>query len=166
VVKLWFTNPIFYVASILSKTLTALFAPMLIFFILNSNIPKKHKIILSGIIIALLLVGSSMIAVSDIANEEFAWHEFWVGFSAFAFQMRFDGIIVLFLVPLLFGLFVASKNNRYANSISILIIGILLTAPLLTGMTDKTNQPYRFMPMVIFFAVGVGILFSKVNSKV
>ena len=77
-----------------------------------------------------------------------------------------DFIPVLFLVPLLFGLFVASKNNRYANSISILIIGILLTAPLLTGMTDKTNQPYRFMPMVIFFAVGVGILFSKVNSKV
>ena len=166
VVKLWFTNPIFYVASIFCKTLTALFAPMSIFFILNSNIPKKHKIILSGVIIALLLVGSSIMAISDIANEEFIWHEFWVGFSAFAFQMRFDGIIVLFLVPLLFGLFVASKNNRYANSISILIIGILLTAPLLTGMTDKTNQPYRFMPMVIFFAVGVGILFSKVNSKV
>ena len=166
VVKLWFTNPIFYVASIFCKTLTALFAPMSIFFILNSNIPKKHKIILSGVIIALLLVGSSIMAISDIANEEFIWHEFWVGFSAFAFQMRFDVIIVLFLVPLLFGLFVASKNNRYANSISILIIGILLTAPLLTGMTDKTNQPYRFMPMVIFFAVGVGILFSKVNSKV
>ena len=165
VVKLWFTNPIFYVASIFCKTLTALFAPMSIFFILNSNIPKKHKIILSGVIIALLLVGSSMMAVSDIANEEFTWHEFWVGFSAFAFQMRFDVIIILFLVPLVFGLFVASKNNRHANSISILIIGILLTAPLLTGMTDKTNQPYRFMPMVIFFAVGVGILFSKVNSK-
>ena len=166
VVKLWFTNPIFYVTSIFCKTLTALFAPMSIFFILNSNIPKKHKIILSGTIIGLLLVGSSIMAISDITNEEFIWHEFWVGFSAFAFQMRFDGLVILFLVPLVFGLFVASKNNRHANSISILIIGILLTAPLLTGLTDKTNQPYRFLPMVVFFAVGVGILFSKVNSKV
>jgi hypothetical protein len=166
VVKLWFTNPIFYVASIFCKSLTALFAPMSIFFILNSNISKKHKIILSGTIIGLLMVGSSIVSVSDLTDEEFMWHEFWVGFSAFAFQMRFDGLVILFLVPLVFGLFVASKNNRYANSISILIIGILLTAPLLTGLTDITNQPYRFLPMLVFFAVGVGILFSKVNSKV
>ena len=166
VVKLWFTNPIFYVASIFCKTLTALFAPMSIFFILNSNIPKKHKIILSGVIIALLLVGSSIMAISDIANEEFIWHEFWVGFSAFAFQMRFDVITILFLVPLMFGLFIKSKSNRYANSISILITGVLFTAPLLTGITDQTNQPYRFLPIIIFFAVGVGILFSKVNPKV
>ena len=78
----------------------------------------------------------------------------------FAFQMRFDVITVLFLLPLIFGLFVISKNNKHANSISILITGILLTAPLLTGMTDQTNQPYRFMPIIVFFAVGVGMLFS------
>jgi Na+/pantothenate symporter len=79
--------------------------------------------------------------------------------------MRFDVITVLFLVPLIFGLFVISKNNRHANSISFLIVGILFSAPLLSGLTDQTNQPYRQLPIVIFFAVGVGMLFSKVNSK-
>ena len=167
VVKVWFTNPVFYVASMFSKALTATFAPMSIFFILNSHIPKKQKIVLSGIIVVILIMGALSVSPDRFANEgQYAWHEFWVAFASFAFQMRFDVISVLFLVPLIFGLFIASKNNRHANSISILIVGILFTTPLLTALTDITSQPYRFMPIVVFFAVGIGVLFSKVNSKV
>ena len=166
VVKFWFANPIFYVASIFSKLLVALFSPMLIFFILNSDISKKHKIIITGILSIMLIAGGSMLSISSEANEEFTWHEFWVGFTSFAFQMRFDVITLVFLVPLTYGLFIVSKNNRYANSISVLIIGILLAAPILTGLTDKTNQPYRLLPLVVFFAVGVGLLFSKTTTKV
>ena len=166
VVKFWFANPVFYVASIFSKLLVALFSPMLIFFILNSDISKKYKIIITGILSVMLIVGGSMLSISDEANEEFTWHEFWVGFTSFAFQMRFDVITLVFLVPLTYGLFIVSKNNRYANSISVLIIGILLAAPILTGLTDKTNQPYRLLPLVVFFAVGVGLLFSKTTTKV
>jgi heme/copper-type cytochrome/quinol oxidase subunit 4 len=166
VVRFWFANPVFYAASIFSKALSASFVPMSIFFILSTQIPKKQKMILTGIIVIMVIVGSIMVVTSGQINEKPIWHEFWVGFAAFSFQMRFDVIIVLFLVPLVFGLFIKSKSNRYANSISLLITGILFTAPLLTGLTDQTNQPYRFMSMVVFFAVGVGILFSKVNSKV
>jgi hypothetical protein len=166
VVKVWFANPVFYVASIFSKALTALFAPMSIFFILSSDISKKQKMILTGIIIVMVSIGGSALILQGAMKEDIISHEFWVGFSAFAFQMRFDVITILFLVPLMFGLFIKSKSNRYANSISILITGVLFTAPLLTGLTDQTNQPYRFLPIIIFFAVGVGILFSKVNSKV
>jgi hypothetical protein len=164
VVRFWFANPVLYVASIFCKTLTALFAPLSIFFILNSQIPKKHKIIISAILIILVTVGISTMGGS--LTEEPQIDEFWVGFTSFAFQMRFDVLTVLFLVPLVFGLFVISKENRYANSISIIIAGVLFSAPLLTGLTDQTNQPYRFMPVVVFFAVGVGMLFSKVTSKV
>ena len=165
IVKFWFTNPVFYVASIFCKAITAIFSPMSIFFILNSNIPKKQKIILSGIILVMVIGGTSTILVSGSMQEEFKLHEFVVGFAAFAFQMRFDVITVLFLMPLIFGLFIISKNNRHANSISFLIVGILLSAPLLSGLTDQTNQPYRQLPLIVFFAVGVGMLFSKVNSK-
>ena len=43
VAKVWFTNPVLYVSSIFCKSLTALFAPMSIFFILNSEIKKYPK---------------------------------------------------------------------------------------------------------------------------
>jgi hypothetical protein len=137
---------------------------MSIFFILNSDLSKKNKLIISGIIIAMLIAGSSIVSISDLSAGEFKWYEFWIGFTAFASQMRFDFIVVLFLLPLIFGLFIVSKNNKHANSISILITGLLFTAPLLTGITEQTNQPYRFIPLTIFFAVGVGILFSKTTK--
>jgi len=38
---------------------------------------------------------------------------------------------------------------------------MLLISPILTGFTEFTNQPYRWVPLVVFFAVGIGILLSK-----
>ena len=173
IVRFSFANPVFYLGSIFCKALTVLFAPQSIFFILNSQISKKQKIILSGIIIILLLIGFLGAGVGLVERElhkspgsATAVDEFWVGFATFGMQSRFDVIMILFLVPLVFGLFIKSKENKHANSISFLIAGALFSAPLLTGLTDQTNQPYRLMPMIIFFAVGVGMLFSKVTAKV
>lgn len=62
------------------------------------------------------------------------------------------------------GLFVASRKGVHqADSLMVLIAGILLSFPLLIGFTSLTNQPYRFISLVVFFAIGVGILLS--NSK-
>jgi predicted benzoate:H+ symporter BenE len=78
--------------------------------------------------------------------------------------MRLDQITILFLVPLIFGLFLSSKKFKHANSISILITGILLSGPILAGITDQTNQPYRFIPIIVFFAIGAGILLPKIKQ--
>jgi len=43
----------------------------------------------------------------------------------------------------------------------VLISRILFTATLLSGFIELTNQPYHFVPLVVFFAVGVGVLLSK-----
>jgi hypothetical protein len=163
VAKVWFTNPVLYVSSIFCKSLTALFAPMSIFFILNSEIKKSYKIILIGVICGILITGAVTFGTGYNTNqtEELSWSEFWIGFTSFALQMRFDIVIILLLLPLVFGLFLRSKNNKHANSILILVVGVLLSAPLLTGITDQTNQPYRFIPLVVFFAIGIGMLFSR-----
>jgi hypothetical protein len=163
VAKVWFTNPVLYVSSIFCKSLTALFAPMSIFFILNSEIKKSYKIILIGVIGGILITGAVTFGTGYNTNQtaELSWSEFWIGFTSFALQMRFDIVIILLLLPLVFGLFLRSKNNKHANSILILVVGVLLSAPLLTGITDQTNQPYRFIPLVVFFAIGIGMLFSR-----
>jgi len=163
VVKVWFTHPVLYVASMFSKTLTALFAPMSIFFILNSEIKKSYKIILIVVIVGILIFGATKYGTAYNTNqtEELSWSEFWMGFTSFALQMRFDTVTILLLLPLVFGLFLRSKNNKHANSILILVVGVLLSAPVLAGITDQTNQPYRFVPLVVFFATGIGMLFSR-----
>ncbi len=70
--------------------------------------------------------------------------------------------MLLFILPLIVGLYIASRHGfKHAESMMVLLGGILLTAPLLTGYTDQTNQPYRFVPFVVFFAISVGVLLSK-----
>ena len=71
-------------------------------------------------------------------------------------------MVLLFMIPLVAGLFlVSNKGIRHGESLMILIAGILLVAPILTGFTNQTNQPYRFIPLVTFFAISVGVLLSK-----
>ncbi|MDH3192285.1 MAG: hypothetical protein OEM18_06340, partial [Nitrosopumilus sp.] len=73
-----------------------------------------------------------------------------------------DGLVILFMIPLIVGLFLLSKSGvKNAESIMVLIAGMLLIAPILTGFTNQTNQPYRFVPLIVFFAMGVGVLLSK-----
>ena len=166
VVKIWFMSPVLLGVSIFCKMLTAIFTPMSIFFILNSDISKNQKrIIISSMIILLAVGGAIFLGIQESEKmTSFETDRFWEGFTSFAFQMRLDSITVLFLIPLIFGLFLSSKKFKHANSISILITGILLSGPILAGITDQTNQPYRFIPVIVFFAIGVGMLFPKIKQ--
>ncbi len=166
VYKSWPLSPVSYILSILSKALTALFLPMTIFFIYRANISKqkKKKLVISYLIVLAIGIGVS-IAYSEgvIENSiEFSNLAFWQGFTSMAFQIRFDVVVLLFLLPVTVGLFLASRKGIIqAESIMILISGILLSAPILTGFTDITNQPYRFVPLIVFFAIGIGVILSK-----
>ena len=166
--KVWPLSPVIYLLSIFSKALTATFFPMSLFFIYRANIPKTTKVIVSSVITA-LIIGGVLVATSGTnedgitgKQEDFDWDEFSLGFTSFSFQLRFDGLVLVFILPLIVGLFVASRHGiTHADSIMFLIGGILFISPLLTGFTELTNQPYRFVPLVVFFAIGVGILLSK-----
>jgi hypothetical protein len=87
------------------------------------------------------------------------------GFSQFVYQLRFDPIILIFLLPLTVGLFLKSlKGFSQANSIQILISGFLLIPPLLITFSAQTNEPYRLIPLVVFFAIGVSTLLTKIKQ--
>ena len=166
VYRVWPLSPISYILSIPAKALTAVFLPLSLYFILRANISRNKKIILCISTSAIIIVGglaSISGVLGDTSNaEEFDEKEFWMGFSSFSYQLRFDGLVILFVLPLIVGLFIASKNGvRHADSLMILISGMLIIAPILTALTDQTNQPYRFVPLVTFFAIGIGVLLSK-----
>jgi len=166
VYKFWPLSPVSYLFSILSKALTATFMPMSIYFILRSNISRKQKVVTAGITLIMILVGGAVAMQSflstDGIQEEFDEKEFWMGFTSFSYQLRFDGLVMLFMIPLVVGLFIVSKSGiKHGESFMVFIAGILLITPFLTALTNQTNQPYRFVPLVVFFAVGVGVLFSK-----
>ena len=45
-------------------------------------------------------------------------------------------------------------------------MAMLVSAPFMGGFSDSQNMPYRFVTLIVFFAVGVGILLSKKLSDV
>jgi len=146
-----------------------MFLPMSVFFIYRASISTKKKIIIAASLIVLMVIGLAATFAIDTnftkgtaEQEEFDWNEFWLGFTSFSYQLRFDALVILFILPLIVGLFIASRNGfMQAESIMILIVGILFSAPLITGFSEITNQPYRFVSLVVFFAIGVGMLLSK-----
>ena len=167
--KAWPLSPVSYFLSIPSKAMTVMFFPMSLFFIYRTNISRIKKIIVAASTTAIILAGLIAASVYGInlsavagTQDEFDSDEFWLGFTSFSYQLRFDGLVLLFILPLVVGLFIASRHGfKHAESMMVLLGGMLLIAPLITGYTDQTNQPYRFVPFVVFFAISVGVLLSR-----
>lgn len=168
--KLWIFSPLANIFSILSKTLTAAFLPFTFFFIYNSNIKQNKKISITFlyIIILFLLVAALFVGVEAGGNinlrvvQSFEFNDFLIGFTAWAYQLRFDYLQLLFYLPLTVGLILVSKNGiRNADSVLVLMAGALFSAPLLSGFTGFNIFPYRYLPFIVFFSIGVGTLFSK-----
>jgi len=171
--KKWPLAPISYVLSLLTKILTGIFLPMTLFFIYRANIVKRKKILLTSYFGIILLLGIviifSMNQIPDIAklpSTEFKLHDFWGGFSTLSSTFRVDSYMLLFLLPLTVGLFIASRKGvLHADSIMFFILTMLLYSPFLGALTYAQNSPYRYVPIIIFFAIGVGVLLSKSAKK-
>ena len=161
--KTWFLQPVPYVMSIFSKILSITFFPISIFFILNAEISIKKKII--SLLSLGILISAGIIFVGEDIKSTIDWNEFWNGFVSFSYQMRYDGLVVVFLLPIITGLYLISKKNQYANSVSIMISSVLMGGPVLLALTDITTQPYRLIPLVVFCAIGIGMILANQKEK-
>ncbi len=166
VLRKWQLSHISFILSMFSKSITAVFLPMTMFFVLN-NTNSKTRIYLAISYGVLIIVGIGVLSNSNIlfGSSVFLPENFWKGFESFSYQLRFDPIILIFLLPLTVSLFLKSRKGFYqANSIMVLISGLLLIPPLLITFTTQTNEPYRLMPLVVFFSIGAATLLAKIKQ--
>jgi len=164
--KKWHFSPFTFVLSVFSKTITLLFLPMTFFFTYRANISKKQKIYTAISYVAIIVIGVIVMFVFDITLQEdlrttgISPKEFLTGIASIGFSLRFDELFLIFLLPLIFGLFMASKKGtKHADAVLFLMMGILLSIPI-ASFVGMTNQPYRLIPFIVFFAVGVGTLLT------
>jgi hypothetical protein len=167
-------SPIFYVASVFSKPLSAIFLPMTLFFTFRAEISTRKKIyilisyfviLIAGAVGILLFGGSAVIGVNP-EKVTFDVVDFLAGFTTWSFQLRTEIFFLMFILPLTVGLFlVARKDIIHADSIMVIIVGIILAMPLMAAMTGYNLHPYRYVPLMVFFGIGVGVLFSNKISQ-
>ena len=168
--KWWQASPITFLLSIFTKAFTATYFWMNFFFIYRAEIPKKSKLILFGsysIVIGVtywIFDSGRSIIYDDIIRYDF--DAFLDGFTGWGNSMQLDPLIVLCILPLTVGLFIKSlKGLKQADSVLIILAGSILAGPLISLITDfYFILPYRFIPFVIFAAIGIGIIFSKTTN--
>ena len=166
ILKKWQLSHISFVLSIFSKSISAIFLPMTMFFVLNNTKGRKriYLIISYGIFIIIGIFAIDNIKIM-IGETTFLPENFTKGIETFSYQLRFDPIILIFLLPLSVMLFLKSlKGYSQANSIQVLIFGFMLIPPILITFTTQTNEPYRLIPLVVFFAIGVSTLLGKIKQ--
>ncbi len=164
--KKWFLSPVFYILAFFAKVYVAPFFLMTLFTTYRSQISRRTKIailisyvVVVGLAIALVLVGDSV--YSDVIEVNTS--KFILGFQSISSQLRFDIFFIMTLLPVTVGLMLLSKNKlKHADSILILIFGTIIASPLLVTFTYHYEiLPYRFVPLLVFFSIGVGMFFSK-----
>ena len=164
--KKWFLSPVFYILAFYAKAYVAPFFLMTLFTTYRSQISKKTKI---GIVISYIIIVSIAIATVYLGDTVYPnvidvnYSKFIFGFQVIIAQLRFDLFFIMMLLPLTVGLMFLSKNKlKHADSILILIFGTIIASPILITFTSHYEiLPYRFIPLLVFFSIGIGMFFSK-----
>ena len=164
--KKWQLSSVFYILSIFTKTFTAIFLPLSLVYVYYAKIKLKTKILLVisyaamfGVVITVWYLDSSV--YSSIIR--FDIEQLFIGFTKLSYQLRFDLLLLTALFPLTIALIIkAKKGISIATPILFLIAGSLVAGPIVEIFSGfYVTLPYRFVPTIVFFAIGVGILFNK-----
>ena len=164
--KKWFLSPVFYILAFYTKAYVAPFFLMTLFTTYRSQISRRTK---AAILISYVVTVSAAIALvffggtvyPDVIDVNYS--KFILGFQVIIAQLRFDLFFIMALLPVTVGLIFLSKNKlKHADSILILIFGTIIASPILVAFTYHYEiLPYRFIPLLVFFSIGVGMFFSK-----
>ena len=164
--KKWFLSPVFYILAFFAKAYVAPYFLMTLFTAYRSEISKGKKtailisyVAIVGLAIALIFLGETV--YPDVI--EINYNKFILGFQGIASQLRFDFFFIMTILPVTVGLLLLSKNKlKESDSILILIFGTIIASPVLVVFTSHYDiHAYRFIPLIVFFSIGVGMFFSK-----
>lgn len=165
--KGWYLHPLPYIISIPAKALTVLFIPATFGFMWFYN-RKALKIFIPvfSSLVVLFFVRSFFDPKSGgfFLIDRFVLNDFLGGFVSWMWQgFAHDQVTLLFLVIFSFLLFFNRKVIKNSNAMLCLIVGIVLTSPVLTGMTTYSIWPYRMLPLVVLIGTMVGMVITNLD---
>ena len=167
--KKWHLSGIFYLLSVFSKAFSTPFLILNVFYVIRSELNSKTKlriIISYGIIILIMLglfaMGNTI--YDDVVHIDF--NRFMNSLSDFSSQMRYDHFMLVMVLPITIGLFFTARAGLIqAESLLFFISVLLLAGPLVALLTDfYVILPYRFIPLIAFFSISIGVVIFK-NTK-
>lgn len=154
----WYLGGLLFVASALCKSLTLVFSPSMLFM----SIRKENLGIVY--IVSILFGGAAVLSVST----GFSYSGFISGLTDWWYFM-FSDIYMTFAIPFVMFLLVLFRKRMKNTMIPFaFMLNAILSGVIVEGFTALNNEPYRYVPLVVFFAIGVSTLlqsYVKLNSK-
>ena len=168
--KQWILSPIFYILSFFTKAFVAPYFVMTLFFAGRTSISTKKKVFLSISYVAIIGISAIVIFSGDTIYPnviQIDASKFFIGIATFGPLLRYDFLLLLTILPVVVGLtFLRKSHVKEVDSILFLILGTFIAGPILIIFTNFYEiLPYRYIPFIIFYAIGVGILFSKKSNS-
>lgn len=162
-----------FIIGMLTKPLVLTLLPINLFAIISNDIKKSRKIILwitYGILVAVLAIAFFSNSIEHVTTEGsseigFNYKKLISSMNEFGNSLRFDGLILILFLPTLIILFM--KKGNIGKGVDLIFVGIIfsiLSQPLMFSVIDMTLQPYRFIPIIVFSAVSIGMIFSNSNT--
>ena len=166
----WILSPIFYILSFFTKAFVAPYFIMTLFFAGRSSISIKKKIYLLISYMAIIGISAIVIFSGDTIYPNVIHidsSKFFIGLATFGPLLRYDFLLLMTILPVIVGLTLLAKNSiKETDSILFLILGTLLAGPILIVFTNFYEiLPYRYIPLIVFFAIGIGMFFSKKSTS-
>lgn len=154
----------------MAKPLVITYLPISIFAISTKKNSTQNKTILLvsyGIIILIILVAflTNNLPHTSTLNIDFNYNRLISSFNELGNSLRFDNLILVLLIPTL--IILGNKSGEIKNRINLIFVGIffvIISQPIMYSLIGMTLQPYRFIPLIVFCAIGIGMMFS--NSKI
>ena len=164
--KQWVLSPIFYILSFFTKAFVAPYFVMTLLFAARTSISTKKKFLLLISYVVIIGVSSLVVFSGDTIYPNIIKidsSKFFIGLATFGPLLRYDFLLLLTILPVVVGLTLFVKSSlKEIDSILFLILGTLLSGPILIIFTNFYEiLPYRYIPLIVFFAIGVGMFFSK-----
>lgn len=150
--KVW--SFVIFALTLFCKPLTVLFLPAIVYRFRKS----KKILIISGIVLTV----SSLF----VPSIQFSQEGFTSGLFDWWFYLFTDTYMII-MVPVIMILYLVFSIKKIPYSFDMLI-GLLLTSftgALVEGFTVINNEPYRYIPLLVFFSISMGNLIgmSKFN---
>ena len=168
--KQWILSPIFYILSFFTKAFVAPYFVMTLFFAGRTSISTKKKVFLLISYVAIIGISAIVIFSGDTIYPnviQIDASKFFIGMATFGPLLRYDFLLLLTILPVVVGLtFLTKSHVKEVDSILFLILGTFIAGPILIIFTNFYEiLPYRYIPLIIFYAIGVGIFFSKKSNS-
>ena len=156
-----------FILSVMSKHIAITLIPINFFAITISQTSKKNKLILFFGYVVLVIIIVILAMTNNLVgdNIDFDVTKIIPSMSEFGTTFRFDGLILLIFFPML--LILRSKSRIIRDKINFIFIAIsfvIMSQPIMYSAINVTLQPYRAIPIIIFCAIGVGMIFANTRT--